>query len=88
MLMDEFAELRASRGDPRAPLDPGEAEQRLLERLDGDGMQTLILHPFLMLQDAWWESVRRVLCAWPTPVCRGAGGAVAVAIAASARAGR
>ncbi len=60
-LMDEFAELRASRGDPRAPLNPGDAERRLLERLGRDGMQTLILHPFLMLEPGWWRSVRLLL---------------------------
>ena len=61
LLMEEFAELRASHGDPRAPLDAQEAEQRLLEGVGGDGMRTLIMHPFLMVQDDWWESVRRVL---------------------------
>jgi peptidoglycan/xylan/chitin deacetylase (PgdA/CDA1 family) len=81
-LMDEFAELRASRGDPRAPLSPGEAEQRVLERLDGDGMQTLILHPFLMLEPDWWASVRRVLARVADGGMSVApGGAVAAAIA-------
>ena len=81
-LMDEFAELRASRGDPRAPLRPGEAEQRLLGRLDGDGIQTLILHPFLMLQPDWWASVRRLLARIAASGMSAApGGAVAAAIA-------
>lgn len=81
-LMDEFGELRASRGDPRPPLNPAEAEHRLLERLDGGSMQTLILHPFLMLEPAWWESVRRLL-AWlaDSGMSAAPGGAVAAAIA-------
>ncbi len=81
-LMGEFAELRASRGDPRAPLNPAEAEQRLLERLDSDGMQTLILHPFLMLEPGWWGSVRRLLARIADGGMTVApGGAVAAAIA-------
>ena len=81
-LMDEFGELRASRGDPRPPLNPAEAEQRLLERLDGDGMQTLILHPFLMLEPAWWGSVGRLLAhVADSGMSVASGGAVAAAIA-------
>jgi peptidoglycan/xylan/chitin deacetylase (PgdA/CDA1 family) len=83
-LMDEFADLRASRGDPRAPLSAGDAERRLIDGLEGDGMRTLIMHPFLMLQPDWWASVRRVLARVAdggTPAAPG--GAVAAAVAGS-----
>lgn len=83
-LMEEFADLRASRGDPRAPLSTAEAERRLLDGVQGGGMRTLIMHPFLMLEPDWWSSVRRVLARIAEsgmPVAPG--GAVAAAVAGS-----
>lgn len=64
LLMDRFAELRARRGDPRARVDAATAGTRLRESLDAErGPRTfvLVLHPFLMLEQAWWEQVQRLL---------------------------
>ncbi len=61
-LMDSFASLRASRGEPEAPVPPPALAARLQNRLAGaTGHQTLILHPFLMLDDAWAAGVARLL---------------------------
>lgn len=61
-LMARFSELRARRGESREPLDPRAAEKRLVSELErGAGVQTVILHPFLMLGSAWREGARRVL---------------------------
>ena len=61
-LMDRFGELRARRRDRREPLGPRELMERLLLALKrGAGVQTLILHPFLMLDPGWREGARRVL---------------------------
>lgn len=61
-LMDSFRELRARHGDPAPALDPAAAAERMLADLTrGRGVQTLILHPFLMLDEAWWQAVCRVL---------------------------
>jgi peptidoglycan/xylan/chitin deacetylase (PgdA/CDA1 family) len=59
-LMDSFAALRVERGDPEAASAPGDVADRI-ERALGTGRQTLILHPFLMLDDAWAAGVGRVL---------------------------
>ena len=59
-LMDSFAGLRAQRGDPETPRPPAEVADRIQRRL-GSGRQTLILHPFLMLDGAWAEGVSLVL---------------------------
>jgi peptidoglycan/xylan/chitin deacetylase (PgdA/CDA1 family) len=60
-LMDTFGALRASRGDPRPPRAPAELAEWLVHRLAAGGRHTLILHPFLMLDDAWAHGVARVL---------------------------
>ena len=60
-LMDSFAGLRASRGDPQRRRAPAELADWLVHRLAGGGCQTLILHPFLMLDDAWSAGVAEVL---------------------------
>lgn len=61
-LMDRFGGLRARRCDRREPLSPRELVDRLLFALErGAGVQTLILHPFLMLDPGWREGARRVL---------------------------
>jgi peptidoglycan/xylan/chitin deacetylase (PgdA/CDA1 family) len=62
LLMARFDELRASHGERRAPLPPEAATERLAtELVDGAGVQTLILHPFLMTNPAWQEGARRLL---------------------------
>jgi peptidoglycan/xylan/chitin deacetylase (PgdA/CDA1 family) len=63
-LMADFAELRVGRGDGAEPLESAVLTQRLTAALhalavDG-GEQTLILHPFLMLDPSWWEGTRHV----------------------------
>jgi peptidoglycan/xylan/chitin deacetylase (PgdA/CDA1 family) len=60
-LMDSFGALRASRGDPEAPRAPAELADWLAHRLAAGGRQTLIMHPFLMLDDAWAAGVAEVL---------------------------
>jgi peptidoglycan/xylan/chitin deacetylase (PgdA/CDA1 family) len=61
-LMGRFGKLRARRRDRREPLGPRELMERLLFALkSGAGVQTLILHPFLMLDPGWREGARRVL---------------------------
>ncbi|MGH2885429.1 MAG: polysaccharide deacetylase family protein, partial [Solirubrobacteraceae bacterium] len=60
-LMDSFAGLRASRGDPEARRTPGELADWLAHRLAAGGYQTLIMHPFLMLDEAWAAGVADVL---------------------------
>ena len=35
---------------------------RLAQALrDGAGVQTVVMHPFLMLDEAWWDQVQRLL---------------------------
>ncbi len=61
-LVDHFGELRVRRGDSRAPLGEHVVAERLLSDLaHGVGAQTVILHPFLMLDRRWWESARHIL---------------------------
>ena len=60
-LMDSFGALRASRGDREAPRAPAELADWLAHRLAAGGRHTLILHPFLMLDDAWATGVAEVL---------------------------
>jgi peptidoglycan/xylan/chitin deacetylase (PgdA/CDA1 family) len=60
-LMDSFGALRASRGDPEKRRAPAELADWLAHRLGAGGNQTLILHPFLMLDDAWSAGVAEVL---------------------------
>jgi peptidoglycan/xylan/chitin deacetylase (PgdA/CDA1 family) len=62
LLMDSFTELRVTRGDQAAPLDPVDVAARLRERLmAGGGPHILVMHPFLMLDDAWWEQSQGLL---------------------------
>ena len=62
LLMDSFSELRVRRGDAPNPLDPTSAAARLRARLvDAAGPHTLVMHPFLMLQEAWWTQTRELL---------------------------
>ena len=60
-LMDSFAALRTSRGDREAARKPAELADWLAHRLGAGGRHTLILHPFLMLDDAWASGVADVL---------------------------
>jgi peptidoglycan/xylan/chitin deacetylase (PgdA/CDA1 family) len=62
-LMQSFGDLRVRRGAAREPLAPDELAGRLERAIteQSGGLQTLILHPFLMLDPAWWEGARAVL---------------------------
>jgi peptidoglycan/xylan/chitin deacetylase (PgdA/CDA1 family) len=61
-LMDSFRGLRAARGEPEAPTPPAALAARLQARLAGaTGCEVLILHPFLMLDDAWAAGVSDLL---------------------------
>jgi peptidoglycan/xylan/chitin deacetylase (PgdA/CDA1 family) len=61
-LMDRFAELRVTRGEGREPVAPAIVAERLCAELaDATQTQVVILHPFLMLDPAWWQGARRVL---------------------------
>jgi peptidoglycan/xylan/chitin deacetylase (PgdA/CDA1 family) len=60
-LMDSFGPLRVSRGDRKAPRAPAELADWLAHRLASGGRHTVILHPFLMLDDAWSAGVAEVL---------------------------
>jgi|SRR5450755_356033 peptidoglycan/xylan/chitin deacetylase (PgdA/CDA1 family) len=64
-LMPRFADLRVRNGDRAKALEPG----RLADQFTGElnaltahgGQRTLILHPFLTLEDAWLAGVQQLL---------------------------
>jgi len=59
-----FGALRRRLGLPEQALDPDDFEQRLwaeLEALPADEPAVVILHPFLMVDDAAWAAERRIL---------------------------
>ena len=61
-LMPRFGDLRARRGAPAQPVSAAATGARLAQALrDGAGVQTVVMHPFLMLDEAWWEQVRGLL---------------------------
>jgi peptidoglycan/xylan/chitin deacetylase (PgdA/CDA1 family) len=64
-LMDQFSKLRVSRGDGAAPLEAEAVLSRLasgVRTAAGEGRAaTVILHPFLMLDPAWWAGVLDLL---------------------------
>jgi peptidoglycan/xylan/chitin deacetylase (PgdA/CDA1 family) len=61
-LMERFTDLRVRHGDRAQPLGAAAAGARLAEALrSGEGVQTMVLHAFLMLDAAWWEQVRELL---------------------------
>ncbi len=64
-LMDSFGALRTSRGDPEASLDPDELadrwEEELADLANTGSQRTLVLHPFLMLDERWSTGVARLL---------------------------
>jgi peptidoglycan/xylan/chitin deacetylase (PgdA/CDA1 family) len=66
-LMKDFAELRVRHGDGSEPLDPDAVVERISAELNtvarGGGEATVILHPFLLLDPAWWLGVRALLAA-------------------------
>ncbi len=63
-LMDSFASLRISRGDPEAALEPRALVDRLEDELQDlaatGSLRTLVLHPFLMLDERWAGGVSRL----------------------------
>ncbi len=62
-LMDSFGPLRVARGDPEGRRAPAELADWLAHRLAVRGRETLILHPFLMLDPEWSAGVSKVLSA-------------------------
>lgn len=61
-LMERFADLRQRRGDGPAPLGAEAAGERMARALRGGvGEQTVIMHPFLMLDVAWRAQVQPLL---------------------------
>jgi peptidoglycan/xylan/chitin deacetylase (PgdA/CDA1 family) len=61
-LMEHFGNLRVRRGGSHEPLGQQLVAERLCSELAHEtGVQTVILHPFLMLDDSWWEGARQVL---------------------------
>ena len=63
-LMDSFAGLRGSRGDPESALEPDELadrwEEELADLANTGSLRTLVLHPFLMLDKRWAAGVSRL----------------------------
>ncbi len=87
-LMDRFGPLRRERGDELEPKAPAALAGHLAAALTGTatggdpGVRTLVLHPFLMLDEAWWEGVRELLARLGDPAAKrqrpiGGGGALA-----------
>jgi len=69
--LDSFAGRRAQHGDREAALGPDATATAILAALAGGTAPTLILHPFLMLDDEGWTAAQRVLrsvAAGPAPV--------------------
>ena len=64
-LMDRFADRRRRRGEAAGGTAPAELADRLARTLtemkDPPTLRTLILHPFLMLDEAWWQGVQVLL---------------------------
>ena len=64
-LMERFAPLRERRKDHPDVLDPPAVAQRFEAAVDRlatrGGRRTLVMHPFLMLDDRWFDSVRALL---------------------------
>jgi Polysaccharide deacetylase len=60
-LMDAFADLRRRRGLSQAPVSAFGARRALESALGATGRRTVVLHPFLMLDPAWWEQAQRFL---------------------------
>ena len=60
-LLSAFDQLRLEHGLPSALVPPGDAFRALADALERPQRRTLVLHPFLMLDPAWWEEVRVLL---------------------------
>jgi peptidoglycan/xylan/chitin deacetylase (PgdA/CDA1 family) len=61
-LMERFAELRERRGDRPDPLGPEATFARMVAGLQRGGPeQTVVMHPFLMLDPAWRSQVAGLL---------------------------
>lgn len=61
-LMARFEALRRERGDQSNPKTPGELTLHLAALIERKRpVQTLILHPFLMLDEAWRQGVSQLL---------------------------
>jgi peptidoglycan/xylan/chitin deacetylase (PgdA/CDA1 family) len=61
-LMERFSGLRERLGDSPQPADPEPLAERLCEQLGAlPGPRTVILHPFLMLDQRWWRGVQMLL---------------------------
>jgi len=61
-LMERFESLRRDRGDQSNPKTPGELTRHLAALIGRKGaVQTLVLHPFLMLDEAWRQGVSQLL---------------------------
>jgi len=56
---------RRERGDATAPAAPARVAERLTAAVrtpaPGAEVQTVVLHPFLMLDDEWWAGARQLL---------------------------
>jgi peptidoglycan/xylan/chitin deacetylase (PgdA/CDA1 family) len=63
-LMDSFGALRGSRGDPESALAPGDLadrwEEELADLANTGSLRTMVLHPFLMLDERWSGGVSRL----------------------------
>jgi peptidoglycan/xylan/chitin deacetylase (PgdA/CDA1 family) len=63
-LMQRFGKLRAKRGDPPPPRSPSTLAAWIGEQLElhasRGGQLTLVLHPFLMLEESWFAGVREL----------------------------
>jgi len=64
-LMAHFAQLRLARGDGAQALAPDALARRLVAAVQEAALReralTVILHPFLMLDEAWFAGVRELL---------------------------
>ena len=61
-LMQRFGDLRVRRGAPAQPRSAAAVGARLEQALRaGAGVQTVVMHPFLMLDEAWWDQVQGLL---------------------------
>jgi peptidoglycan/xylan/chitin deacetylase (PgdA/CDA1 family) len=56
-----FGALRRGLGLPEEPFRPEDFERRLFDELEADDPAVVIMHPFLMLDDAAWATARRIL---------------------------
>jgi peptidoglycan/xylan/chitin deacetylase (PgdA/CDA1 family) len=59
--LGSFAARRAQHGDPEPALAPDATASAMLDRLAAGATPTLVLHPFLMVDDDGWRGARRVL---------------------------